>query len=130
MFFWATLGNSGVICLGIFHLFLICIGRTTKEERLFTVPCTVVDSSSASWQVLTGKITVAGRTLLHERGASLIHARSSVRGSTRCTLNADVYPILVWGLMNFRLLCSWVHLAFDSVILKLTTMPTTRPWTR
>ncbi|CAE7762497.1 Zdhhc9 [Symbiodinium sp. CCMP2592] len=49
----------GVICLGIFHLFLICIGRTTKE-------------------VLTGKITVAGRTLLHERGASLIHARSSV----------------------------------------------------
>eukprot|EP00931_Biecheleriopsis_adriatica_P018507 TRINITY_DN12952_c0_g1_i3.p1 TRINITY_DN12952_c0_g1~~TRINITY_DN12952_c0_g1_i3.p1 ORF type:complete len:374 (+),score=25.65 TRINITY_DN12952_c0_g1_i3:59-1180(+) len=47
----------GVLGLSVFHVCLACWGRTTKE-------------------VFTGKFTVAGRTLFHVRGPSLIHSRA------------------------------------------------------
>lgn len=49
----------GVLGLGCFHAVLACRGRTTKE-------------------VLTGRVTLGGRTLFKLRGRSLIHARDRV----------------------------------------------------
>lgn len=46
----------GVVCLMLFHAFLAIRGRTTRE-------------------LLTGKVTIGGRTLFTLRGPSLIHAR-------------------------------------------------------
>lgn len=48
----------GVIALMMFHIFLLCTGKTTKE-------------------VLTGRTVLQGRSLF-ERPPSLIHARAQV----------------------------------------------------
>merc|ERR1719216_246071 len=49
----------GVLGMAIFHVFLQCRGLTTKE-------------------VLTGKVTVRGRTLSTFRVPSLLHARTRI----------------------------------------------------